>query len=109
MNENACPGLKVDRTFSEIQESKSSPSAPEFLRLPPPGRKCPLSGLSRSYLNQLILPCQLNGFRPPVRSFVLRKRGAKTGVRLIDYASLRAFIRSHEQGASASNTSASLN
>jgi hypothetical protein len=71
----------------------------EFLRLPSPGRLCPLSGLSRSYLNQLILPCSQNDFKPPVKSFVLRKRGAQKGVRLIDYASLRAFIRAHEQPA----------
>jgi hypothetical protein len=30
-----------------------------------------------------------------VRSFVLRKRGAKTGIRLVDYASLAAFIWSN--------------
>jgi hypothetical protein len=72
----------------------------EFLRLPPNGQKCPVTGLSRSYLNLLILPCGQNEFRPPVRSFVLRKRGAKTGVRLIDYSSLRKYIRAHEETSS---------
>lgn len=67
-------------------------ACPEFLRLPKPGSLCPHSGLSRSYINSLILPSRLNDFKPPVRSFVIRRPGAKTGVRLIDYASLRRFI-----------------
>lgn len=69
---------------------------PEFIRLPPPGRKCSWTGLSRSALNGLILPSAANAFRPPVRSFVLRKPGARTGIRLIDYSSLAEFIRSNK-------------
>jgi hypothetical protein len=72
-----------------------SPVAPEFMRLPPPGGRDPVFGLSRTTLNELILPMPENGHRPPVRSVVLRKRGAKTGTRLIDLASLRAYINQH--------------
>jgi hypothetical protein len=68
---------------------------PEFLRLPPPGQKCEWTGMSRSALNALILPCPANQNRPSVRSFVLRQRGAKTGIRLVDYSSLRAHILAH--------------
>jgi len=68
---------------------------PEFLRLPKPGLLCPLTGLSRSAINELILATPRNGFKPPVRSFCIRQRGAKTGIRLVDYASLRRFIFSH--------------
>jgi hypothetical protein len=68
---------------------------PEFLRLPKPGRLCPLTGLSRSALNELILASPRNDFHPPVRSFCLRQRGARTGIRLIDYASLRTYILAH--------------
>lgn len=67
---------------------------PEFTRLPPSGLKCAYCGLSRSALNSLILPTPDNNFKPPVRSFVIRKRGARTGIRLIDYQSLVSFIRS---------------
>lgn len=70
---------------------------PEFLRLPPPGQRCPHCGMSRSALNALILPTSANGCKPPVRSFVLRQRGARTGIRLIDYENLRAFIRSNPE------------
>lgn len=55
--------------------------------------------MSRSGLNALILPTTENGFKPPVRSFVLRKKGAKTGIRLVDYADLVRLIREHQQGA----------
>jgi hypothetical protein len=50
--------------------------------------------MSRSALNELILPAERNGFKPPVRSFCLRKKGAKTGIRLVDYQSLSSYIRS---------------
>lgn len=70
---------------------------PEFLRLPPPGQHCAWTGMSRSALNALILPCPANQNRPPVRSFVLRQRGAKTGIRLVDYSSLRSHILAHAE------------
>jgi hypothetical protein len=64
----------------------------EFMRLPPPGEKDPVFGLTRSYLNMLILPCRENDFRPPVKSFVLKRARTKKGVRLIEIASLRTYI-----------------
>lgn len=70
----------------------AAPIEPEFLRLPKPGSLCLYTGLSRSAINELILPTPRNGFKPPVRSFCLRQRGARTGIRLVDYGSLRAHI-----------------
>ncbi|MSU61561.1 MAG: hypothetical protein EXS31_04050 [Pedosphaera sp.] len=76
----------------------------EFLRLPKPGTQCPVTGLSRSYLNSLILPSDGNGHRPPVKSVCLRQRGAKKGVRLVSWDSLKAHLYANldgiEQGAS---------
>jgi len=74
----------------------ASHSRPEFVRLPHPGQQCYYTGMSRSALNALILPTTENMFKPPVRSFVLRRRGAKTGIRLIDFDSLVSFIRANE-------------
>jgi hypothetical protein len=54
-------------------------------------------------LNELILPTELNGFKPPVRSFCLRKRGAKTGIRLVDYASLKAHIFANAESVGSRN------
>ncbi len=76
---------------------------PEFLRLPKPGNLCPYTGLSRSYLNNLVLPCKENGFRPPVRSVSLRRPGQTKGVRLVVFDSLMEFLRGHLEGATGSN------
>jgi len=57
----------------------------EFLRLPPVGERCPVTGLSRAALNAWILPTKANGRKPPVKSFVIRQPGAKRGIRLISY------------------------
>jgi hypothetical protein len=65
--------------------------------LPPPGQRCAWTGLSRSAINELILPTPRNGYKPPVRSFVLRQRGAKKGIRLVDYQSLASYIRAHPE------------
>jgi len=73
------------------------PFTPEFTRLPQPGRLCPYFGLSRSAINELILPTDKNGHKPPVRSFCLRQRGAKTGIRLVDYKSMRQHILANEE------------
>jgi len=77
----------------------TAPLAPEFIRLPKPGQLDPLTGLSRSALNAWILPSDRNSHKPPVRSFVIRQKGARTGIRLIDFASLKGFILGHEDKA----------
>lgn len=53
--------------------------------------------MARSALNELILPTARNKNKPPVHSFCLRQHGAKTGIRLIDYASLVDYIRKHPE------------
>src|SRR5438552_3926332 len=72
--------------------------SPEFIRLPKSGTKCPHCSLARSQLNSYILPTAQNGFKPPVRSHLLRQCGKKQGVRVIHYQSLCDFIRSHDDG-----------
>jgi hypothetical protein len=54
-----------------------------------------MTGMSRSALNVLILPTPENNHKPKVRSFVLRRRGARTGIRLIDFEGLCRYIREH--------------
>ena len=84
----------------------STPSQPEFIRLPKSG-PCPITGLTRSKLYDLISPSEDNGFKPPVKSVSLRKRGQTKGTRLIVLQSLldylrrevEAFQRSIEKGA----------
>ena len=64
---------------------------PEWIRLPTKG-KCPYTGLSRSSLYNLVGANASNNHRPPVKSIVLRRRGAARGVRLISYDSLMEYI-----------------
>lgn len=90
----------LDATTKELPDvaTAGTPAIrPEFIRLPKPGTLCPHTGLSRSMLNTLILPARCNNFRPPVRSISLRKLGSKNGVRLIQYSSLLAYLRSFQQ------------
>lgn len=65
---------------------------PEWLRLPAPGTRCRFTGLSRGTLNELSIPCPANDHKPPVKSVVIRKRGAVRGIRLISYDSLMAHL-----------------
>jgi len=70
---------------------------PEWLRLPQPGSKCPFTGLSRSTLNEICIDGPVNGHKAPVKSVVLKKRGAMRGIRLISYDSLMAYLDSLAQ------------
>ena len=79
-----------------LSASDHSPHHPEFIRLPKAGSLCPRTGLSRSKLNELILPSPLNRFHPPVRSVSLRNRGQVKAVRLVVFDSLMAYLRQLE-------------
>ena len=68
------------------------PGEPLYIRLPPQGQKCPHSGLTRSKLNELILPTPRNNFRPLVKSLNSCPPGKERGVRLIIWASLKAYL-----------------
>jgi hypothetical protein len=69
----------------------------ECIRLPAPSEKDPVFGLTRSYLNTLILPSKRNGNRILVRSYVLLRPGNQKGVRLVDLKSLRDYVHRHVQ------------
>jgi hypothetical protein len=65
---------------------------PLTIRLPRTGQRCPWTGLSRSAMNELILPCKGNDFSPPVRSKVLLAQGKSRGIRLVIFASLKEYL-----------------
>lgn len=75
-------------------ESLQNAIRPEFIRLPKPSKLCPYTGLSRSKMNELVLPSEQNNCKPPVASISLRKRGQVKAVRLVVYDSLIAYLRS---------------
>ena len=72
--------------------SGNSSGGPVYIRLPKPGQICPISGLKRGKLNELILPNERNQFNPPVVSKRPRKAGAQRGVRLVLLESLMQYL-----------------
>jgi hypothetical protein len=84
-------------TAAPVGASVYSHPNPEFIRLPKPGQLCSRTGLSRSKMNELVLPSLLNNFKPPVKSISLRNRGQVKAVRLVVYDSLLGYIRSFLQ------------
>jgi hypothetical protein len=89
MHTTACNNIPSD-TVSDSQR-------PLFIRLPKVGN-CEWTGLSRSKLNQLILACKENGYRPPVKSVALKPPGARNGVRLIHFDSLIQYLCAEMNG-----------
>lgn len=68
---------------------------PEYIRMPRTKERDPLFGLTRTQLYELVLPSVANDWSPPVRSAVIRRPGAKNGVRLVHVGSLRAYVEQH--------------
>jgi hypothetical protein len=69
---------------------------PEFLRLPKPYERCRFTGLSRPSLEELCIPSERNDFNPPVKSLLLKKRGATRGIRLVNFDSLLGYLHKLE-------------
>ena len=55
--------------------------------------------MTRAALNGLILPTEANDHKPAVKSFCIRQRGARTGIRLISYRIIaRISFCAHAEG-----------
>lgn len=81
------PDPTTDPTFDQSEGDE-----PLYIRLPRPGKRCSKTGMTRSSLNELILPTERNSYRPPVESKCLRKREGGKGTRLIVWQSLKRFL-----------------
>ena len=75
-----------------------APIEPLTIRLPRSGERCLWTGLTRSALNVLILPCKANGIVPPVKSKVLKSGGNSRGIRLVIFKSLKFHLLEDEEG-----------
>jgi hypothetical protein len=73
---------------------------PDYVLLPKPGQKCPWTNLNRSELKFLIESSVENRFQPPVRSYFVRKFGAKTGYRVVDLNHLISYLSSRHNSSS---------
>lgn len=63
-----------------------------WVRLPRPKQRCPITGLSRSTLVELVRSNPRNDYRPPIESRVLKRKGASRGIVLINRQSLLSYI-----------------
>lgn len=88
-----CTTSGVPITSEACTGSSPSRHRPEFIRLPKSGTRCEWTGLSRAKLNELVL-----GTDAPVKSVVLRQRGANRGVRLICLTSLLEHLHGQSEG-----------
>ena len=94
MTEMSFPGGQSGHTTAPVAapaSAASTHSQPEYIRLPKSG-PCPITGLTRSKLYDLISPSEDNGFKPPVKSVSLRKPGQIKGTRLIVRQSLLDYL-----------------
>jgi hypothetical protein len=79
--------------FTQLSDTElESALPPAYIRLPKWGQRCPHTGLTRTALDQLTRPQPINDFQPPVRSKIFKMTGQKSGVKLIDYRSLRIYL-----------------
>lgn len=70
---------------------------PVTFRLPKLGTVDPHFGGSRTFWNERILGTEENKFKPPVKSIVVKQRGAKRGIRFISFSSAKAYFEVLEQ------------
>jgi len=73
--------------FNEIHQVPQ-----KYLRVPRSGDRCPITGLCRSSIWNLI-----SGPTPRVSSKTLRRAGARRGIRLVETQSLLDYIRGAEE------------
>jgi hypothetical protein len=77
------------RTSTEHQAGP----VPVTFRLPKAGTVDPYFGASRTFWNERILRTDENGLKPPVKSIVVKQRGAaKRGIRFIVFASAKNYF-----------------
>lgn len=88
MNTSIPPSIR-ERTLKATHTTETGAVLPAYLRLPAPGRSCPISGLRRGMLYQLVTEGK-------VKSAVLKRKKSTRGVRLIATSSLLAYIASCE-------------
>lgn len=65
---------------------------PIYLPIPRPGHHCPVFGLSRAKVYELIRANAQNNYQPKVKSWTDRKPGRKYGNRFVLYQSMKQYL-----------------
>lgn len=72
---------------SPTSEGDETVDLSEFFRMPPPGKRCPRTGLSRGTYNDLLFSNP-----PKIKSVVIQQAGASRGIRLLHWPSVRNYL-----------------
>ena len=66
---------------------------PPLISLPKAGQKCPYTTKPRTFLVELVAPCERNGFKPPVKAIYKKShRHAQRGTWLIPTENLFRYL-----------------
>ena len=86
----------------DLQLGPKSASGPEveYIRVPGPDGVDPIFSMNRDTVLDLVLPRARNGYKPPVKSVVIKSPGMKRGRRFVSVQSLRSYFSSLEAQAS---------
>ncbi len=95
--------MNVETTLKSSDYLAEHQSTPVWARVPRAGERDPICGFGKTKICELILPSPANGFRPPVKSISVKRRGATRGVRLWHVPSMLEFLANllAEQGTNA--------
>lgn len=88
-----------ERAAFEAVSTRPQTIRPIYIRLPAPGSRCPWTVYSRSAVADLCVASKANNFRPPVKSFRVRRKGDKRAIRPIVFESLLSYLRRFEEEA----------
>lgn len=86
-----------ERTLSATITTPSGTVAPAFVRMPPPNGACPLTGLKRGALYALAREGK-------IKTATIRRKGSNRGIRLINVASLLAYVNECQDAPDATET-----
>ena len=67
---------------------------PAYVMIPKSGCRCSVSGLNRPQMMDLVIPCQANDFRPPVRCIEERSNKGRVTERRIPTDELLEYLDS---------------
>lgn len=100
LERSVAPGLTADAVLQREPHAAGYflyTLSEHWWKLPGNGGRCPVTGLSRTTLHKLAVPCIANNHQPPVKSIVLRKnKYATRGIRLIVRQSLLDHLKTLE-------------
>jgi hypothetical protein len=88
----------VSPTIALAKPSDLANPLSKYIRRPPVGGTCQISGLNLSAIDKLIRPQECNDFRPPVKTKKLFTKGATRPTVLIDVESLLDYLDSLPNG-----------